>query len=141
VILLDTNVISEGFRRQPHAGVIAWLDAQPASSLYLCTPVLAELHYGVERIGAGARQDHLRDAVARIESDIFAGRILSLDAATAREYGRLTAKRERAGRPIEQMDALIAAVAVTHRAALATRNGRDFAGLGIDVIDPFEAGL
>jgi hypothetical protein len=46
MILLDTNVVSEVAKPRPNAGVIAWLDAQAAASLFLCAPVLAELHYG-----------------------------------------------------------------------------------------------
>jgi predicted nucleic acid-binding protein len=36
------------------------------------------------------------------------------------------------------MDAMIAAIAVTHRAVLATRDTAGFAGLGLDLINPFE---
>jgi predicted nucleic acid-binding protein len=36
------------------------------------------------------------------------------------------------------MDGLIAAIALTHGMALATRDARDFAGLGFEVIYPFD---
>ncbi|MGZ9106177.1 MAG: PIN domain-containing protein [Rhodoplanes sp.] len=63
MILLDTNVVSEVAKPRPNAGVIAWLDAQTAASLFLCAPVLAELHYGVERLPPDARQERLREWV------------------------------------------------------------------------------
>ena len=44
-------------------------------------------------------------------------------------------------RPIQQMNALIAAIALTHRARLATRDVSDFAELGLDVINPFESSV
>ena len=39
---------------------------------------------------------------------------------------------------MRSMDALIAAIALTHRAILATRDVGDFEGLGLELINPFE---
>jgi predicted nucleic acid-binding protein len=139
LILLDTNIVSETLRQAPNESVIAWLDAQPADSLYLCTPVLAELLFGVERLPAGARKNRLRAAMDRLEDDLYRDRILAFDLAAAREYARIAAARAARGRPMAQMDALIAAIAVSYRTGLATRNVGHFADLGIDVINPFEA--
>jgi toxin FitB len=138
MILLDTNVVSENLRPRPASAVLAWIDAQPAVSLYICTPVLAELRFGVERLEPGRRQTKLQAAIERIENSIFGGRILPFDAAAAAEYGRLVARRERIGRRIELMDALIAAIALTQGADLATRDVGDFANLGIKLINPFD---
>jgi predicted nucleic acid-binding protein len=138
MILLDTNIISEIYRPEPNTAVIAWIDSQPSPLLYLCTPVLAELRFGMERFASGARKDRLRATIDRFESDIYRDRILVLDLAGAAEYGRVAAKRQKLGRPIEQMDALIAAIALVNGAAVATRNVRDFVDLGIDLINPFE---
>lgn len=138
MIVLDTNVVSEIYRPRPSGPVIAWLDAQPRTSLYLCTPVLAELRFGVELLEQSMRKDRLRATIDRLENEIYRDRILVFDAASAVEYGRLAASRQRAGRPIEQMDALIAAIALINGATLATRNDKDFADLGLDVFNPFE---
>jgi predicted nucleic acid-binding protein len=139
MIVLDTNVVSEPFRPQPDLRVRAWLDAQPAASLFICSPVLAELRFGLERLPAGARKDRLRVNIDAIEHSIYRGRILPLDAAAAGEYGRIAAERERIGRRMQQMDALIAAIALAHYCVLATRDTADFADLGLELIDPFEA--
>jgi predicted nucleic acid-binding protein len=138
VIILDTNIVSEPLRPRPDLRVRNWIDAQTAGELFLCTPVLAELHFGVERLAAGVRKDRLRASIDRFENDLYRGRILALDTAAAAAYGRLVAMRERMGRPIQQMDGLIAAIALTHRAFLATRNVSNFASLGLDLINPFE---
>jgi|ERR1043165_2775618 predicted nucleic acid-binding protein len=138
MILLDTNVVSEPWKPWPSAQVLTWLEAQAFNSLYLCTPVLAELRFGAERLGAGMRRDRLRALIDRLEQEGYRGRILPLEIADAAEFGRLAALRERGGRRMRSMDALIAAIALTHRAILATRDVGDFEGLGLELINPFE---
>jgi len=61
--------------------------------------------------------------------------ILACDRASA---GEIAAARERGGRPIEAMDAMIAATCLVHGATLATRNTRDFDGLALKLVNPFE---
>jgi toxin FitB len=139
MIILDTNVVSEPYRSAPSLILRTWLDKQPANSLFLCTPVLAELQFGVERLPSGARKTRLRAVVDDFEDRLYRDRILAFDTAAASEYGRIRAKRERMGRPIRQMDGLIAAIALTHRAVIATRDVADFADLGIELVNPFEA--
>ena len=53
MIVLNTNVISEAFRIAPSPTVQSWLDTQMPSDLFLCTPVLAELRYDIERLASG----------------------------------------------------------------------------------------
>lgn len=138
MIVLDTNVVSEAFRVNPSATVQAWLDAQRPTDLFLCAPVLAELRYGIERLPAGARKNALEEMLSKVEYGLFDNRVLPFDRAAAYEFGRLQARRSSLGRPISTMDALIAAIAVSHRMAIATRDTNDFAALELDVINPFE---
>jgi predicted nucleic acid-binding protein len=138
MILLDTNVVSEAWRPRPDPRVLAWLEAQPFNSLYLCTPVLAELRFGAERLAPGIRRDRLRALIERLEREGYRGRILPFEISAANEFGRLASLRERAGKRIETMDAMIAAIAVASRVALATRDVTDFSDLGIELINPFE---
>jgi toxin FitB len=138
MILLDTNVVSEGWKPRPSAAVISWLDAQAPQELYLCTPVLAELRYGVARLPPGKRRERIEAWVNRLEAEIYRDRILMLDADAAAEFGRLAAIRERLGRRMEPMDALIAGIAASQGASIATRDTADFDGIGIDLVNPFE---
>jgi predicted nucleic acid-binding protein len=138
MIILDTNVVSEPWKPRPDKRVLAWLEAQPFNSLYLCTPVLAELRFGAERLNPGSRRDRLRALINRVEQEGYRGRILSFESPAALEFGRLAAQRERIGKRMEPLDAMIAAIAAMHRAQLATRDVTDFADLGLDLIDPFE---
>ena len=65
-------------------------------------------------------------------------RVLPIDEAVGRVAGRLRARTVRTGhtRPLE--DLLIGATALAHGAALATRNVRDFEGLGVVLVNPFD---
>jgi toxin FitB len=140
MILLDTNVVSDSSRPRPHPSVRGWLIAQRASDLFICSPVIAELRYGIERLPEGARRSYLEEWLRRIENEGFADRILPFDRRAAHEFGRLVHWRTREGRPIKTTDAIIASIARAEGATLATRDVDDFAGLEMDVVNPFEFG-
>lgn len=53
-------------------------------------------------------------------------------------YARIVSERERGGRPVESFDGQIAAICAAHRAARATRNTKDFDGMGLTVINPWQ---
>ena len=137
MILLDTNVISELLRAVPEPKVEAWLAAQDGAEVYLSAVSEAELRRGVAVMPAGRRRDALTAAVDGILREEFRGRILPFDSPAAIAYAAISAERRAAGRPISQFDALIAATARAHGAAVATRNTQDFEGCGIEAIDPW----
>jgi predicted nucleic acid-binding protein len=141
MILLDTNVISENLRPSPNHSVLNWLNSQSEGSLYICAPVVAELRYGVERLAPGRKQADLHNTVENIVEGIFQRRILPFDAAATIGYARVMVRREQTGRRMAQMDAMIAAIALTHGMTLATRDTSGFADLGLDLINPFEASV
>jgi predicted nucleic acid-binding protein len=140
MIILDTNVVSETMRRLPNASVIDWLDNQGRSDLYLCAPVLAELCYGIARLEQSKRKLGLLRSYQQIIAEKFDGRILPFDTQSAEVYGELVAKREGDGRAIDVIDAMIAAVALSNAARLATRNMAHFAHTGLTLVDPFGLG-
>jgi toxin FitB len=139
VIVLDTNVVSEPFRTQPDDRLRRWLDDQRRHDLFICTPVLAELRYGIELLPSGRKRDRLERWVHELEEVSFANRILPLDRGAAHEFGRIVARRTKAGGPIAPMDALIASIALSNEATLATRDIGDFAELGLRLVNPFGA--
>ena len=141
MILLDTNVVSELWRPQSSPTVRAWLDMQDNTSLFICTPVLAELRFGAERLPEGRRKDVLIALINQVEVSGFRGRILPFDVAAAAVFGRVGAQRERSGRRMEAVDAMIAAIALSNGMTLATRDVADFAEIGLNVINPFEVAV
>jgi len=139
MIVLDTNVVSDSFSKRPSEIVLNWMNKQELQRLFLSTVVLAELYFGAYLVQDRSRQQGLLQSIGRIR-DEFAGRILGFGQPMAERYGQITAHRRPAGRPIETKDAMIAAICLVNDATLATRNVRDFDGLDLKLVNPFEAG-
>jgi hypothetical protein len=133
--LIDTNIISEvrkGARCNP--GVEKWWGEVAEGDIWLSTLILGEIRKGVElaRRRDPAKASVLEAWLGEVVSG-FGDRVLAVDAATAEEWGRMSAIR-----PVPVIDALLAATAKTNGLTLVTRNEADVAGLGVDVLNPFD---
>jgi predicted nucleic acid-binding protein len=133
MFLLDTNIVSESRKPKPHGGVMAWLAAQEATTLYISALTIGELQRGVEltRTQDAAKAAEIE---AWLEQVVISGQVLSLDAAVCREWARLMHGKSNT----LAEDAFIAATARVHRLTVATRNVRDFKALGVKTLNPFE---
>ena len=137
MILLDTNVVSELMRSAPEPAVLAWIDAIPSATVFVSAITRAEIFYGIALVPEGRRRDRLEQAVHTAFETYFRGRVLPFDSEAADAFALLASARRRAGRPISQADAQIAAIARSRGADLATRNVPDFVGCGVEVINPW----
>jgi predicted nucleic acid-binding protein len=137
MIVLDTNVLSELLRPSPDQEVERWLGAQDGKTIFFTSVGEAELRHGVAILAAGRKRSALAHAIEDILNEDFRGRILPFDRAAAHAYATIAAKRRAAGRPISQFDCQIAAIALAHRFAVATRNTEDFKGCDVEVINPW----
>ncbi|MYD66729.1 MAG: type II toxin-antitoxin system VapC family toxin [Chloroflexi bacterium] len=140
MLVLDTNVVSELMRDAVDPAVLAWVDAQPASDLFVTAVTEAEIHVGIARLPVGRRRADLDAAAESVLDGFFAGRVLTLDSAAAREYAAVVSERNAVRRPIGAFDGLIAAIARVHGAAVATRDVGGFDGLGIEIVNPWTEG-
>jgi predicted nucleic acid-binding protein len=138
VIILDTNVISELLTPSPNTLVIEWLSAQPPMSVFTTAVTEAEILYGLRLLPEGRRRHDLEEAIAPIFGEDLAGRVLPFDRDAADLYATIATDRRRAGRPISQFDAQIAAIALSRGASVATRNVPDFAGIGLVIVNPWK---
>lgn len=137
MIVLDTNVISELFRRVPDAGVVSWLESLDGD-VAITAVTLAELLAGVRRLPEDGRKSELAAAVvAAVEPYRDGHAVLPFDDSCADAFADILYARERAGLPITTADAQIAAICRTHGAVCATRNMKDFVKTGVDLIDPW----
>ena len=139
MIVLDTNVISELMRSQPHPLVLAWTASQPRASLYTTSINCAEILFGISAMPKGRRRTALANAAAVMFNKDLGGRILPFDAAAAARYSEIVVNRRRAGAPIEAFDALIAATAAVAGAVVATRDIGGFEDCGLALINPWES--
>ncbi len=139
MILLDTNVLSELMRREPHPSALAWVDAQPQHHLHISAVTRVDIELGIALLPEGRRKQGLQAAALRMFAE-FRGRCLAFDERAASRYANLVASRVRSGRPIGVEDAQIAAIALSGGFLLATRNTSDFADIDdLKVVDPFTA--
>ena len=137
MIVLDTNVISELMRPEPHPAVLAWVAAKPRATLYTTGINQAEILYGVAALPEGRRRSALATAAEAMFSEDFADRVLPFTGSVAPHYAEIVVARRQAGNPIEALDALIAAVARAAGAHVATRDTGGFEGCGLGLIDPW----
>ena len=137
MIVLDTNVVSELMKSAPEPSVVAWIDAIPGATVFLSAVTQAKIQKGVALVPEGKRREGLALAARAAFETYFHGRILPFDSEAAEAFAELAAERRRAGRPISQADAQIAAITRSRGAALATRNVADFEGCGVEIVDPW----
>lgn len=139
MIVLDTNVLSALMRTTPDAAVVQWLDRQPADSVWLTSITLFETRFGIALLPKSRRQAAIERAFERVLADDLSNRVLVFDETAAAMAARLAADRQRAGRPVDFRDTLIAGIAQAHRATIATGNANHFQGLDVPVVDPWDS--
>lgn len=137
MIILDTNVISELFAKEPSTTVVEWVRHLPVHSVFTTAVTEAEILYGLRLLPEGRRRQQLEDTIQPVFSQDLAGRVLPFDREAADIYARIAVARRKIGKPISQFDAQIAAIAISHGASLATRNVSDFEELPLNVINPW----
>ena len=134
MFLLDTSIISELRKARPHGAVLAWYRSYSRREHHLPSIALYELQTGVEitRTNDAAKAELISEWIDHIASQ---SQVLPLDGVSARlaarwMYGKSSDLTE---------DAMIAAIAVTNRLTVATRNTRDFELFPVALINPFVA--
>jgi hypothetical protein len=141
MIILDTNVLAALMQSQPDSQVVAWLDKQPAESVWTTSITVFEARYGLDLLPEGQRKTSMCERFASLLQDDLENRVLVFDANAAAEAAALAAVRKASGRPVDMRDTFIAGIAQARRATLATRNVRHFDGLSVLVVNPWESAV
>lgn len=137
MIVLDTNVISEAMKPEPHPAVLAWLNEQASETLYLTSVTLAEILFGIAAIPEGKRKEMLAQALDGLV-ELFQGRVLSFDADSACYYAKLALIAKSRGRGFSIPDGYIAAIAASRGFIVASRDTSPFEAANVSVIDPWK---
>jgi hypothetical protein len=135
--LLDTNVVSAlRAGRRGSSSVQRWVHNIADESLFVSILTFGEIRRGIEMLrGRDARQAvAIENWLVRLR-DSYGERVLGIDAAVIDLWGRIGARR-----PYPVVDALLAATALHHGLTFVTRNIKDVADIGVDLLNPFEHG-
>ncbi len=137
MIVLDTNVVSEAMKPEPHPAVRAWLNDQSAETLYLSSVTLAELLFGVAALPAGKRKDMLAQTLDGLMG-LFRDRVLPFDTDAARRYAELAVTAKNGGRGFPIPDGYIAAIAASRGFIVASRDTAPYEAASVAVINPWK---
>ena len=135
--LLDTNLVSEAIKPRPEAHVVAWLAAQPSTTVYLSVLTLGEIEQGIVRAPNPRRAERLTRWLEAELLPRFRGRVLPVDAEIVKTWGQITGRALLRGQSVGYIDSLLAATAIVHGLILATRNVRDVTMLPVQTINPW----
>lgn len=137
MIVLDTNVVSEAMKPEPHPAVRAWLNDQAAETLYLSSVTLAELLFGIAALPAGKRKDMLAQILDGLMG-LFRERVLPFDTNAARRYAELAVTARNGGRGFPTPDGYIAAIAASRGFIVASRDTAPYEAARVPVINPWK---
>jgi len=137
MIVLDTNVVSEAMKPEPHPAVRAWLNDQAAETLYLTSVTLAELLFGIAALPAGKRKDMLAQTLDGLMG-LFRDRVLPFDTDAARHYATLAVTARTGGRGFPTPDGYIAAISAARGFIVATCDTAPYEAVGVSVINPWK---
>lgn len=135
--LLDTNVPSELVRPAPEPRAKAWVAAQSLDALFMSAVSFGELRRGIILLAPGKRRTELELWLEKDLSTLLSGCILPVTKEIADRWGMLDATCQLQGTPANTIDGMIAATALEH-GLVVTRNVKDFAGLGVEILNPWE---
>ncbi len=137
--LLDTNVISELTRPRTEPRVQQWVAAQEFGTLFISVVSLGEMEKGFTTMSDLPKRARLETWLEQQLAELFRGQVLPLTQAIAKRWGVFDGLRQMAGRPLAVPDGMIAATAFEHDLTVVTRNDKDFQGLGLSILNPWES--
>ncbi len=102
--------ISETMREEPNPNVIAWLDSQPAASIWTTSITVFGIYFGIELPAAGKRRRLLTSFFEQALWEDFNNRILTFDIVAAKEAAAISSLLKKSGRSTDMRDVEIAAI-------------------------------
>jgi tRNA(fMet)-specific endonuclease VapC len=136
--LLDTCVISELVAKKPNPRVLEWIDTIDADGVYISVITVGEITKGIEKLPNSKRRRELSNWLENELLIRFQDNLIELDVNILIQWGRLNARLEISGQRAPAIDSLIAATALEHGLILVTRNETDFAGTGVEILNPWK---
>src|SRR5437667_130104 len=123
-------------RDRPEVVIEKWLDRQPRESIWTTSVTILEIRFGLALMPLGRRRARLQRDFGATLNQMLDGRVIPFDSAGAEATAKLMAARRQSGRTGGLTDSMIAGIAITRHATLATRNTRHFADLPVTIVNP-----
>ena len=136
--LLDTCVFSELIKKKPSLSVTRWILERNELLFSVSALTFGEIKKGINLAQDPNRKKNLQMWLEDFIIPRFWSRIVTIDGAVALAWGELIANQAKVGRVLPTIDSLIAASAIAHNLQIVTRNTKDFEGLNIPIVNPWE---
>ena len=137
MIILDTNVISEIIKKQPDE-TRCQLAEEPRYKQFGNHRHHRRRVVGRNMSHAEGKRRKYTDTTVKLALMTLEDRTFAFDTQAAADYAHILVEREHRGTPTSIQDAMIAAIACSWDAAIATRNIKDFEGTDVELINPWE---
>lgn len=133
--LIDTNVVSELRRKSADPCVLNWQAQYDLTESWISVLTLMEIRIGIERVRPTDQPfaERLSQWYKNTLLAAYKDRTLPIDLAICETRVLFDTRRT-----LPLADALIGATAKHHNLTLATRNTKDFEGLGIQLVNPWK---
>lgn len=135
--LLNIWFISELRKPEPNKPVLEWFKAAEDNNPFISVLTIGELRYGIDLLPDKAKKNNLEDWLRSIEHS-FADIIVPIDEKIAGKWGQMRAAAQARGNSLSVIDGLLAATCEVYELILVTRNGKDFAVIGIPIYNPWD---
>jgi toxin FitB len=135
--LLDTNVLSEFAKPTVDPVVLSWMRTTDELQMAISVVSAGEIQKGISRMPQGRRQQELQTWLDNELIPRFGDRALPLELLDLQRWGRLLGEAKRSGNSLPPVDTLLAAAALNRGLIVFTRNTRDFARAGVEIINPW----
>ena len=136
--ILDTCVISEMVKVKPDHHVIGWIRLQDEENLYLSVITIGEIQKGISKLAdSQKKKEQLQNWLSKELRDRFKTRILEINYAAAKIWGKVLGDCEKRGIALPAIDSLIASQAILHNMTVVTRNISDMEPSGVMLYNPW----
>jgi predicted nucleic acid-binding protein len=131
--LVDTNIPSELTHQQPDLRVADFIGKAGQQNLFLSVMTVGEICKGIHLLPVSQKRTGLQDWLDQIGWKSMCGR------GSRAVFSPSPKPSPNAGAIWPLVDGVIAATAREHELTVVTRNVKDFTGLGVRVLNPWDA--
>ncbi len=132
--LLDTGVVSEIRRPQPHPSLARWIAEVPSDQLFVSAVTVGEIQAGIQNVRDWDRRS-ATELEVWLDAVVESGAVLPMDAECLRERARIQHRGPRSLRTV----AMIGATARVHQLTVVTRDVQAFRQFGVTCVSPFDS--